>query len=215
MADTKNVYQRLLAVQQEAKAPREINGKFGNARSAEQILESYKPACNKHGLYLQTTDKMHQVGDRNYVTATARVVNVDDPTEFVEADASAWENVVEVNKYGAAILDTSQVTGKTSSYAKKYALQNLFAIDDTKDADNDHDFKPPAPQADPAPLVVKAGTAVGDELTRAKGAINDALEENGYTTVVAKKAYIVKELGHSTIETLEEANVIADSLGME
>lgn len=136
MADPSNVYQRLKAVQEATHAPRAVSGKFGMARSAEQILEAYKPACNEHGLYLYTTDRVKQVGDRNYIVATAFVVNVDNPTEFVSASAAAWENEVERNKFGAAILDTSQVTGKTSSYAKKYALQHLFAIDDTKDADS-------------------------------------------------------------------------------
>lgn len=135
--ETKNVYQRLLEVQKELKAPREIKGRFGNARSAEQILEATKPVCNKYGLYLMTTDVLNYIGERNYITTTARVINVDKPEEKVEAIASAWENEVSVG------LDTSQVSGKTSSYAKKYALQNLFAIDDTKDADQEH--------IDPAP----------------------------------------------------------------
>lgn len=141
MAEAKNIYQRLLEVQKEAVAPREISGKFGKARSAEQILEAYKPVCRKHGLYLFTDDQMIELNGRNYVTATATVINVDNPEEKHSARASAWENEVEKNKYGAAILDTSQVTGKTSSYAKKYALQNLFAIDDTKDADQDEPTK--------------------------------------------------------------------------
>jgi hypothetical protein len=148
VASTKNVYQRLLEAQAEAVAPREINGRFGKARSAEQILEAIKPVCRKHGLFLHTTDVIHQVGDRNYITTTARVVNVDKPEEFVEAEASAWENSA------SGGLDTSQVTGKTSSYAKKYALQNLFAIDDTKDADFSHDENvdsDPGPQAPEEP----------------------------------------------------------------
>jgi ERF superfamily protein len=130
MGETKlNVYQRLLEVQKELVAPRAINGRFGKARSAEQILEAAKPLCQKHGLYLHTTDDIQQIGLRNYVIAIARVYNVDNPEEVIEASASAWEGDVSNG------LDTSQVSGKTSSYAKKYALQNLFAIDDTKDAD--------------------------------------------------------------------------------
>ena len=137
MSATKNIYQRLLEVQKTARAPREISGKFGKARSAEQIEEAYKPVCIANGLYLYTSDEIKQVGDRNYVEATATVVNVDNPEEKHSAKAFAWENEVEMSKSGFAILDTSQVTGKTGSYAKKYALQNLFTIDDTKDADQD------------------------------------------------------------------------------
>jgi hypothetical protein len=127
-----NVYQKLLAAQKEIVAPRDIAGRFGKARSAEKILEAVKPICQKHGLLLYTSDVMNEIGGRNYVTTTATVVNVDILGEQIEATASAWENDVSVG------LDTSQVSGKTSSYAKKYALQNLFAIDDTKDADQEH-----------------------------------------------------------------------------
>lgn len=141
MAETKNVYQRLLEVQAHAVAPRTISGKFGKARSAEQILEAYKPVCRKHGLYLFTDDEMIELNGRNYVRATATVINADTPDDSHSAHAYAWENVVEKSASGNAILDTSQVTGKTSSYAKKYALQNLFAIDDTKDADQDETSK--------------------------------------------------------------------------
>jgi len=132
---TLNVFQRLLEVQKEAKAPRSIDGKFGKARSAEQILEAYKPVCNKHGLYLSTSDTMHLEGDRHYIKSVATVVNVAEPTETFSATAEAWEGEIPKNKYDGDIIDSSQLTGKTSSYAKKYALQNLFAIDDTKDAD--------------------------------------------------------------------------------
>lgn len=140
MSEVKGIYKRLLEVQKTAKAPREIGGKFGKARSAEQILEAYKPVCNENGLYLFTSDEMLQLGERNYVTSTATVIDVETGDSH-SATASAWENVVELSKSGSAILDTSQVTGKTSSYAKKYALQNLFAIDDTKDADHDEPEK--------------------------------------------------------------------------
>ncbi len=128
----KNVYQRLLDAQKEIIAPRDVDGRFGKARSAEKILEAVKPICQKHGLLLYTSDVMYSHNGRNYITASAHVVNVDKPEEVVSADAYAWENEA------SSGLDTSQVSGKTSSYAKKYALQNLFAIDDTKDADVEH-----------------------------------------------------------------------------
>lgn len=128
---SETIYTKLLAVQKELKAPRTEKGRFGNARSAEQILALAKPVCNKHGLFIFTSDEISQVGERNYITTTASVVDQDGATH--SAKASAWENDVSVG------LDTSQVSGKTSSYAKKYALQNLFAIDDTTDADFEHE----------------------------------------------------------------------------
>lgn len=192
-----NVYQRLLAVQQEAKAPRSIDGKFGKARSAEQILEAYKPVCNKHGLYLQTSDEIKEVGGRNYIVAVASVVNVDEPAETVSASANAWEGEIPKNKYDGDIIDSSQLTGKTSSYAKKYALQNLFAIDDTKDADQDK------PQDESAIL------------PRAKAKINETLIQQGYNTVDAKRAFISGVLGHDSINNLNEADSVMDALENE
>ena len=197
MSEKLNVYQRLLEVQKEAKAPRSIKGQFGNARSAEQILEAYKPVCNNHGLFLTTTDEVVQVGERNYVKAVATVVNVEDPTEFVSASASAWEGEIPQSKYGTDIIDSSQLTGKTSSYAKKYALQNLFAIDDTKDADQN-------PKEDEASI-----------LKRAKGTINNKLVELNYVTVDAKRAFINKVLEHDTIDNLDEADLVMDALENE
>lgn len=200
---------KLLIVQKTAKAPRSIDGKFGKSRSAEQILEAYKPICNEQGLYLYTTDEMKQIGERNYVVSTAYVADVE-TGDVIFATASAWENQVEVNKYGAAILDTSQVSGKTSSYAKKYALQNLFAVDDTSDADNDHDYAPPAHnEVESTPIENQ------DVLKRAKRAINEELERQEYTAAVAKKAFITKVLGHSTIDNLNEADLVMDALENE
>lgn len=129
--ESENIYQRLLAVQAELVAPRQEGGRFGNARSAEQILEAAKPVCRKHGLYLYTTDVVRETNGRSYVTATATVINVAKPEEVHGADANAWEGDISRG------LDAPQVTGSASSYAKKYALQNLFAIDDTKDADHE------------------------------------------------------------------------------
>lgn len=192
-----NIFQRLLEVQKEAKAPRSINGQFGKARSAEQILEAYKPVCNKHGLYLSTSDQVHQEGDRSYIKTTATVTNVDDPKESHSATAEAWEGEIPQSKYGSDIIDSSQLSGKTSSYAKKYALQNLFAIDDTKDSDQNEPEKE------------------SDVLPRAKSKINETLILQGYTTTESKKAFIVSVLEHDTIKNLNEADTVMDALENE
>jgi hypothetical protein len=197
MADTLNVFQRLLEVQKEAKAPRSIDGKFGKARSAEQILEAYKPVCNAHGLFLFTSDEIKQIGDRNYIIATATVVNVDKPEESHSATAAAWEGEIPHSKYGADIIDSSQLTGKTSSYAKKYAIQNLFAIDDTKDADQDK--KPDDTET----------------LVRAKTVINDALAQANYITIDAKRAFIKGAIQKETIDNLNDADAVMTALENE
>ncbi len=206
-AQNLNVYQRLLKVQEQGKAPRTIEGKFGKSRSAEMILEAYKPVCTANGLYLYTSDVVVQVGGRNYITSTAIVVNVDDPTEQVSASASAWEGEVPMNKYGSEIIDTSQLSGKTSSYAKKYSIQNLFAIDDTKDADQDDEET--QYNSKPTPVVQDR------ELAQAKTTINAKLIEQGYTTKFAKTTFIKKVLEKESIDNMEDANSVMDALENE
>lgn len=196
----KNVYELLLEVQKKAHAPREINGKFGKARSAEQILEAYKPVCNEFGLYLRTSDQIASVGGRNYITATASVI-VASTGEACSAQASAWEGNVPISNSGNEILDTSQVSGKTSSYAKKYALQNLFAIDDTADADQDGDE-----------VVYNSAPSPVDLLPKAKRTINKKLEELGYSTIPEKSDKIGLILGKNTIDNIKEAEKVMDVL---
>ena len=209
MTDTKNVYQRLLEVQHEIKTPRDVAGRFGNARSAEQILEAIKPVAYKHGLYLYTSDTPTMNGNRHGLIASATVVNIDSPQEQVTADAWAWENEV------SAGLDTSQVSGKTSSYAKKYALQNLFAIDDTKDADQEHTDPEypkmtPKERADSRQEVWDAGS-----LPRAKKKINEMLTDKGYGTAISKLIFVKSVLSKETIDTEEDCNLVADAIDNE
>lgn len=112
------------------KAPKDMRNNFGNYnyRSCESILEAVKPLLAKNALALTLTDEMVQIGERIYVRATATVTDTKSG-ENVSTDAFARE---EENKKG---MDSSQVTGAASSYARKYALNGLFCIDDTKDSD--------------------------------------------------------------------------------
>lgn len=129
---------RLFKIQQELKAPKNQKNNFGgyNYRSCEDILEAVKPLLKKQGLGLFIKDEIVNVGDRYYVKATALIY---DDTGKCLADVSAYAREEESKKG----MDASQLTGSTSSYARKYALNGLFAIDDTKDADatNTHDKK--------------------------------------------------------------------------
>jgi transposase-like protein len=122
---------RLAAVQAALKVPKNQINKFGGYkfRNAEDIMEAAKPLCITNGLLLNVTDSLEHIGDRYYVRATARVFNVDDRTDYVETSAFARESD---SKKG---MDDSQVTGAASSYARKYALGGLFALDDNKDPD--------------------------------------------------------------------------------
>ena len=123
---------RVGMAQAELKAPKNQYNSFGkyNYRSCEDILEAAKPINKKHGLVLLLTDKPVFIGQRYYIEATARLYDIESE-QFIEATASAREADT---KKG---MDDSQVTGTASSYARKYALNGLYNIDDTKDADTD------------------------------------------------------------------------------
>lgn len=123
---------RVGMAQAELKAPKNQYNSFGkyNYRSCEDILEAAKPINKKHGLVLLLTDKPVCIGQRYYIEATARLYDIESD-QFIEATASAREADT---KKG---MDDSQVTGTASSYARKYALNGLYNIDDTKDADTD------------------------------------------------------------------------------
>lgn len=119
---------KLSKIQSGLKAPKGQYNSFGryHYRSAEDILEAVKPLLAEHGLTLTIRDNVEQIGDRYYVVAVAAV---SDGKDEITATAYAREPQ---NKKG---MDEAQITGATSSYARKYALNGLFAIDDTKDAD--------------------------------------------------------------------------------
>ena len=124
------IYNKLAAVQQALKAPKDQFNSFGkySYRSCEGILEAVKPLLAKNGLALTLTDSIVEVGGRVYVQAFADLTDVESG-EKVAVSALARE---EESKKG---MDGSQVTGAASSYARKYALNGLFCIDDNKDSD--------------------------------------------------------------------------------
>ena len=168
MSDTKtpSFYERLATVQVALKVPKSQQNSFGNYsyRSAEDILEAVKPLLPENRLTLLLSDDVVNIGQRFYVRAHARVVDTLNPETFHEVTAFAREDE---DKKG---MDGSQITGTASSYARKYALNGLFLIDDTKDADTDEHHtqtasgaSKPAPQptvssrpASPAPTQGKA-----------------------------------------------------------
>jgi hypothetical protein len=127
---SENIYTKLSHIQNELKAPKNQFNKFGNYkyRSCEDILEALKPLCAKYKATLIIYDEIVMIGDRYYVKAMAKLYD-QETTDYIEAYAFARESQA---KKG---MDDSQVTGATSSYARKYALNGLFNIDDTKDFD--------------------------------------------------------------------------------
>lgn len=123
---------RVSELQRELKAPKDQTNKFGgyNYRSCEDILEAVKPLLYKYEAVLTLSDDLIMVGDRYYVCATATLRDAKGD-EFLTNTAFAREAAT---KKG---MDESQITGTASSYARKYALNGLLCIDDTKDADTD------------------------------------------------------------------------------
>ena len=130
MAETKTITERLIEVQKKLVAPKSNYNNFGKYkyRSAEDILEAVKPLNAENGLLLTISDEPLLIGDWHYIKATASIT---DGKDTHEVTAYARESQT---KKG---MDDSQITGTASSYARKYALNGLYLIDDTKDADTD------------------------------------------------------------------------------
>lgn len=131
-----NINEKLLKIQIELKAPKCQYNSFGKYkyRSCEDILEAVKPLLQENKCTLTIKDDMEQIGDRYYIKATAILADTESDNTIITNTAYARE---EESKKG---MDGSQITGTASSYARKYALNGLFLIDDTKDADTD-EFK--------------------------------------------------------------------------
>lgn len=126
-----NVYEKLVSVQQELIAPKNQYNKFGgyNYRSCEDILEGLKPCLARVNAIVKVSDELVLIGERYYIKATATFIDAE-CGESVENTAYARE---EETVKG---MSSSQITGSSSSYARKYALNGLFCIDDVKDADS-------------------------------------------------------------------------------
>ena len=144
--EEKGLQEALIAIQKKLKAPKDLYNKFGNYkyRSAESILEAVKPLLAENGVLLTITDELVMIGTRYYVKSTATAQK---GGETMCGIGYAREDD---SKKG---MDGSQVTGASSSYARKYALNGLFLIDDTKDADTDEyrNQQEKAPKQQPKP----------------------------------------------------------------
>lgn len=124
------IYEKLIKVQTLLKAPKSQYNKFGkyNYRSCEDILEAVKPILEEVGLTLLITDTIEIIANRYYVKAECTLIDTEDGSNL---KTTAYAREAEEKKG----MDVAQVTGATSTYARKYALNGLFLIDDTKDDD--------------------------------------------------------------------------------
>lgn len=184
---TLSFHKKIGAIQFELKAPKSQYNSFGKYkyRNAEDILEAVKPLLNKYEMCMSVSDDIVEVGGRIYVKATVKVY---DDSNYVETTAFARE---EENKKGQ---DSAQLTGGTSSYARKYALNGMFLIDDTKDSDatNTHGKELEKPTTQPAPTRSKIS-----DLNKVKTALSGDNREA-----------VLAQLSSSYIISLEEANAL-------
>jgi hypothetical protein len=177
---------KLNDIQKLVKVPKSQTNDFGKYkyRSCEDIVEAVKPIINNEGFWLTMTDEVVLIGTRFYIKATATITN---GTDSYSAIGYARE---EETKKG---MDGSQITGAASSYARKYALNGLFAIDDAKDSDatNKGEEKPTVPQPKPKPEF----TINSPKFKEA----HKAISEGTYTIEQMKDKYTLSE---STIKVL-------------
>lgn len=167
---TLSLHERLVKIQTALAVPKNQLNKFGGYkyRSCEDILEALKHHLQEHGVYLTLSDTIEMVGTRFYVKATATLHGQE---SHISVTAYAREEEV---KKG---MDSSQITGAASSYARKYALNGLFCIDDTKDSDatNKHEEEKPKLQK----KVEKELPKVASSTTEQQGTIRKLAEELG------------------------------------
>lgn len=187
------LHDKLIDIQQRLQVPKMRENSFGgfNYRSVEDIETAIKPFLKEHGLALYFKDKVVAVGDRVYVEATA---NLTDGKDYILASAYARE--AEKPK---AKTDDAQLTGGCSSYARKYAAQGLFLIDDGKsDPDNPNDDT--------------AATYGIGELAKAKQKLFNAFKDAGVTDATAMMAEIEQAIGKDVVETVADTERVIKHL---
>lgn len=165
---------KLVKIQAELKAPKNQMNAFGKYkyRSAEDIIEAVKPILFKNNCALLISDEIVQVADRVYVKATAMLI--DENNEELPIKVFGWAREEEVKKG----MDAAQITGSASSYARKYALNGLFAIDDTKDADSTNEHKDEVGEEKRMKLITLLENTIWDENLKSK----QAIKISAYTT---------------------------------
>ena len=174
METIKNKPMKLVKIQAELKAPKNQMNAFGKYkyRSAEDIIEAVKPILFKNNCALLISDEIVQVADRVYVKATAMLI--DENNEELPIKVYGWAREEEVKKG----MDAAQITGSASSYARKYALNGLFAIDDTKDADSTNEHKDEVGEEKRMKLIALLENTIWDESLKSK----QAIKISAYTT---------------------------------
>lgn len=186
-----NIYKKLLEIQTKLKAPKSQYNSFGkyNYRNCEDILEALKPLLLETQTVLTIADTIRHIDTRFYVEANVKLIDVD-TGKSIEVSALARE---EDTKKG---MDFSQITGSTSSYARKYALNGLFCIDDTKDSDSTNNH--PDTKSEITDAQIKRIYAIAKEVN-----FTDDIIKSWIKTKFKKDS--IKQLTKSEYETLSNA----------
>ena len=216
MAEKKEltITEKLMMIQVELKAPKNLYNKFGNYsyRNAEGIQEALKPLEKKYGVATVISDDIVEVAGRVYVKATAKIINCDNE-QSIEVTAYAREAS---DKKG---MDDAQITGATSSYARKYARNALYLLDDTKDADSDeyHEAASKATESTASkPVAEKKTEKATENRSPARQKLYDFIAKNKFTKAEQKK--IIDHCGlkrDSSDEEFELALKYAEDMKIE
>lgn len=201
---SKTFHAKVVEVQSELKAPKGKTNSFGGFtyRSASDILEAVKPLLYKRGIIISLSDEVVNIGGANYVKATAQIT---DGTDQGVSTAYAREAVT---KKG---MDEAQITGSASSYARKYALSGLFAIDDAAADPDGHDnreHKPEAPKKNPE----ETTEPPVDELAALKGKAWNLLKQNGFTEEKLRGEMTELFIGKKQPTTIEDFKQLIEAL---
>ena len=197
------IYEKLANIQSKLFVPKDNKNDFGkyNYRSCEDILTRVKPLCREEGCVLMLTNKLIEVGERNYVEADARLIDI----ETGEQIASVAQAREAVSKKGQ---DESQITGASSSYARKYALAGLFCIDNEKDADT-NEYTKRTKQAEEATSVTEGVPMCTEEQ---KNEINDLLKSKKCSKKKFEEIQKKYKFNSSADLTRNKAQMVLDAM---
>lgn len=192
------ILEKLNIIQSKLKAPKGQYNKFGNYnyRSCEDILEALKPLLAENKMTLIINDNIEQLGERYYLKATCTLF---DAETGEKVSNSAYARETDTRKS----MDTAQITGSVSSYARKYALNGLFAIDDTKDSDTNENYKQTQKNQSNTQR-----NAQGVDISKVRNEIAQTLKAKNYDfnkfVEYLKKTYGVEKIENLPVEKLVE-----------
>lgn len=212
--------EKLLCIQINMKANKDLYNEYGKFyyRSAESIIETFKPIAKEYKVYLLLTDDIELIGDRIYVKATATLFDIESK-EGVSVSAYAREPLA---KKG---MDESQITGTASSYARKYALNGLFILDDNKDADTNEHRRQIDNAPEPKAEAKKKPAKKAKEEPQAEDTPEEKERKQAYADLISYCAkngpdinFVAEQFGlsaESTTQDFKDAKLWAESLGAE